>query len=279
MTENNTQTEVLRVSNARPMLKVQELHHVYGSKAKAYTALDSVSFEVRTGELVSIVGPSGSGKTTLLRLLAGLIVPTSGLIEVDGRKVTGVPAELAMVFQDYGRSLFPWLTVGANIRFPLTRLRLGKSEVNHRIQESLKAVGLAGAESKSPWQLSGGMQQRVAIARALAYQPSLLLMDEPFASVDAQTRSDLQDLVLSVRREFEITIGFVTHDIDESVYLADRIVVLSSPPTRVAAEFIVDLPRDRDQISTRELDNFVSLRGEVARVIRGMSEPSKQLDA
>jgi len=175
--------------------------------------------------------------------------------------------------QDYGRSLLPWLKVDANVWFPLTRLRLSKSEREQRVRESLAAVGLTNAGSKYPWQLSGGMQQRMAIARALAYRPSLLLMDEPFASVDAQTRADLQDLVLKVRRQFDVTIGFVTHDIDESVYLADRIVVLSGPPTHVAAEFPVDLPRERDQIGTKELDNFIRLRGEVARMIRAMGKP------
>lgn len=165
-------------------------------------------------------------------------------------------------------SLFPWMTVAANVNFPLSRRGLDKAARRARVAESLTAVGLSGFEGFHPWQLSGGMQQRVAIARALAYRPQVLLMDEPFASVDAQTRAELEDLVLGVRRQFEMTIVFVTHDIDESIYLSDRVLVLSKSPAKVIAEIPVPLPHPRDQIETRELDEFVHLRGEVARLIR-----------
>ena len=251
------------------ILDVEGIRHVYGSGPTAYTAIDELSFSVEAGQLVSIVGPSGAGKTTLLRILAGLLIPTEGTVSLLGRKVTGVPEGLAMVFQDYSRSLLPWLTVERNVLFPLDRSAGTRRERHDLVMESLRAVGLEGHEKKYPWQLSGGMQQRVAIARALAYRPRLLLMDEPFASVDAQTRSDLEDLVLRIREQFDMTILFVTHDIDESVYLADRVLVLSKPPATLAEEVIVELPMPRDQISTKEHPDFVTIRGHVARLIRG----------
>ncbi|GAA1074250.1 ABC transporter ATP-binding protein [Nocardiopsis metallicus] len=250
------------------MLDVSSLTHTYGGGTTAHTALADITFSVAEGELVSVVGPSGCGKTTLLRILSGLQRPTGGEVSFQGRPVTGVPEGLAMVFQDYARSLYPWQTVAGNVRFPLRHLRLGRAETDRRVHESLSAVGLEGHAGKYPSQLSGGMQQRVAIARALAYQPGVLLMDEPFASIDAQTREDLEDLVLHVRERYAMTIVFVTHDIDESVYLADRVVVLSGPPTRVMTTIDVPLPHPRDQIETKELREFVALRGEVARLIR-----------
>jgi NitT/TauT family transport system ATP-binding protein len=173
-----------------------------------------------------------------------------------------------MVFQDYGRSLFPWMTVRDNVDLPLRHQRLPVGERLERIEAALDEVGLLGASERHPWQLSGGMQQRVAIARAIAYRPQILLMDEPFGSVDAQTRADLQDLTLEVWQRHASTVVFVTHDIDESVYLADRVIVLSRPPARVEAELEVDLPRPRDQIETRASAAFVERRAEIARRMR-----------
>jgi NitT/TauT family transport system ATP-binding protein len=186
--------------------------------------------------------------------------------------VQDVPQGLAMVFQDYSRSLLPWLKVRANIELPLKYQPLTAAQRQRRVAESLEAVGLGEATNVYPWQLSGGMQQRVAIARALAYQPRLLLMDEPFASVDAQTRADLEDLVARIRRQLNATILLVTHDIDEAVYLADRVIVLSRSPSRVLAEIAVDLPPIRDQITTRASDGFVRLRSQVAQLIRRPTE-------
>jgi NitT/TauT family transport system ATP-binding protein len=248
------------------LLEVESLGYRFGSDGPA--ALDDVSFTVRDGEFLSIVGPSGSGKTTLLRCIAGLMRPTSGRIRLGGHAVNEVPKELALVFQDYGRSLFPWLSVRDNVEMPLRRLGLPATERRERIESSLAEVGLADAMARYPWQLSGGMQQRVAIARAVAYRPQILLMDEPFASVDAQTRADLQDMALEVWRTHRSTVLFVTHDIDESVYLADRVIVLSQPPGTVAAEMMIELPRPRDQIETRASAEFVEQRAEVARLIR-----------
>ena len=247
------------------MLTVEGLHHAY---VPGQVVTSNVSFAVKPGEFVSIVGPSGCGKTTLLKSLAGLLMPTAGTIRFQGELVRGVPEGLAMVFQEYSRSLLPWMSVHHNVGLPLRYRPIDSLERSRRVAESLEAVGLSQFGNHYPWQLSGGMQQRVAIARALAYQPKLLLMDEPFASVDAQTRADLEDLVSAVRDRFGITIVLVTHDIDESVYLSDRVVVLSNAPSTVLAQIEVGLPRPRDQIATKALDLFVARRSEIARLIR-----------
>jgi NitT/TauT family transport system ATP-binding protein len=257
-------------SNA--LLSVAGLRHVYGSGPSAHLAIEHLEFEVRDGEFVSIVGPSGCGKTTLLKCTSGLMPPSNGQVALAGEVFDGVPDELALVFQDYKSSLFPWMTVSGNVDFPLAQRDLAKDERRKRIDESLAAVDLADYGEFYPWQLSGGMQQRVAIARALAYRPRVLLMDEPFASVDAQTRAELEDLVLDVRKRFDMTVLFVTHDIDESVYLSDRILVLSKSPAKIIANIEVPLPSPRDQIDTRELEDFVHLRAEIARLIRRAGE-------
>jgi NitT/TauT family transport system ATP-binding protein len=246
------------------MLEVAGLGHAYGG----VDAVSDVSFVVEPGELVCIVGPSGCGKSTLLRCVAGLLPPTRGTVSLHGDRVVGVPSDLAVVFQDYSRSLLPWRTVAGNVEFPLRDRGLSTVERRSRVEEALSWVGLSAAAGKHPFELSGGMQQRVSIARALAYRPALMLMDEPFASVDAQTRADLEDLVLKVRAEAGTTVLVVTHDIDESVYLADRVLVLSPSPATVVETLKVDLPSPRDQITTRGTDGFVRLRTEIARRIR-----------
>ncbi|MEO3809786.1 ABC transporter ATP-binding protein [Sphaerisporangium sp. B11E5] len=250
------------------MLDVVNLTHTYGQGPTAHHALGGIDLKVSEGELVCVVGPSGCGKSTLLRSIAGLIQPTEGHIRIRDTAVTGIPGDLAVVFQDYSRSLFPWLTVGDNIALPLRRRGMDRQARHRAAAEALQEVGLDGAAAKYPWELSGGMQQRVAIARALAYRPALLLMDEPFGSVDAQTREDLEDLLLKVREHHRMTVLLITHDIDESVYLGDRVVVLTSAPARVAGELPVRLPSPRDQIATRELPAFVHLRAEVGRLVR-----------
>ena len=232
--------------------------------------LDDVSYSVTPGHFVSIVGPSGVGKTTLLRILTGLTQPTSGHVVVDGVPVTGAPVGLAVVLQDYTRSLMPWLTVEKNVALPLRNENLGKVEIKERIGASLDEVGLSGVERSYPWQLSGGMQQRVSIARALAVRPRLLIMDEPFASVDAQTRFDLEDLVLKVKDDFGITTLMVTHDIDEAVYLSDEIVVLYGKPAKVRDVVPVDVGASRSQIETRNSQRFAELRTRVYAMVRGL---------
>ena len=251
------------------MLRVENLRKVYQEGTKrAFEAVADLSFTVEERELVCIVGPSGAGKTTLLKMIAGLLKPSSGAVYLDDEKVTGPSEKMALVFQDYSRSLYPWMSVEQNIAFPLKHRKLSKNETAALIRDTLQSVGLVGAEKKYPWQLSGGMQQRVAIARALAYQPEILLMDEPFASVDAQTRADLEDLVLELRARYGVTVVFVTHDIDESVYLSDRVVVLTPSPTRVQEIVDVPLPRPRDQVETKELPEFAQLRAYVWRSIK-----------
>ncbi len=250
------------------MLEVTDLTRTYGHGAAAHVAIEGVSLSVAEGELVSIVGPSGCGKSTLLRCVAGLLTPTAGQIELNGSLVERVPDRLSVVFQDYSRSLYPWLTVQDNVALPLRRTERSRKARRAAADSSLAAIGLPDVGQKYPWQLSGGMQQRVAIARALACDPILLLMDEPFGSVDAQTREDLEDLTLRVRAESGITILVVTHDIDESVYVGDRVIVLTPGPGRILADLPVNLPQPRDQTATREMPEFVKLRAEVSRLVR-----------
>jgi NitT/TauT family transport system ATP-binding protein len=257
------------------VLEVTGLTRAYGS----HLAIADVNLQVADGELVTIVGPSGCGKSTLLRCLAGLLPPTSGQVVLDSVTVTRVPDRLAVVFQDYSRSLYPWLTVADNVALPLRRTKNGDTRNGRAARRqsafaALESVGLAGFAGRYPWQLSGGMQQRVAIARALACDPVLLLMDEPFGSMDAQMREDLEDLVLRVRAERNITILLVTHDIDESVYTGDRVVVLSHGPGRVVADLPVELPAPRDQVATKELREFARLRAEVSRLVRATKLPA-----
>lgn len=252
---------------AGPLLEVKNLGKSYGTGDSAMTVVKNLSFAIYESELVCIVGPSGCGKTTLLRCICGLTASSEGSVMLAGQKVDAPPSDMAVVFQDYSRSLLPWLTVRDNVTFPL-RGKVSRREAQARADAALESVGLTGFPKHYPWQLSGGMQQRVSIARALAYRSRILVMDEPFASVDAQTRSDLQDLVLRVRNEYGVTVLFVTHDVDEAVYLADRVLVLSSRPASVDEELEVSLPRPRDQVITRQLPEFTQLRTHVFRSIR-----------
>ena len=251
------------------MLAISDLRHVYGRGSAAHAAIDGISLRVAAGELVAIVGTSGCGKTTLLRCIAGLQRPVHGTIMVNGAVVQGVPEGLAVVFQDYSRSLYPWLNVRDNVALPLVRTHPYQDMRSDIALRALTAVGLGHAADRYPWQLSGGMQQRAAIARALACDPVLLLMDEPFGSVDAQTREDLEDLVLALCRDRDITVLLVTHDIDESIYIADRVIVMTGTPGHIAADLAVPLPEPRDQIATRQLPAFVELRAEISRLVRG----------
>ncbi|GGF11851.1 ABC transporter ATP-binding protein [Subtercola lobariae] len=261
---------------AEPRMSVRSVSKSYTSdRGVVKRVLASVSFNVAPEEFVAIVGPSGAGKTTLLRTIAGLMLPTSGEIFFDGDEVTGPPERLALVFQDYSRSLMPWMTIEKNVTLPLRRKKLSKDEQKRLAAEALSAVGLGDIGSHYPWQLSGGMQQRVAIARAIAYQPDALLMDEPFASVDAQTRSDLEDLILALKKQYGMTIVVVTHDIDEAVYMSDRVIVLSGSPTSVRQVVDVKLGGQRDQLVTKSLPEFVELRNTVLTAVRRpVGEPS-----
>jgi NitT/TauT family transport system ATP-binding protein len=245
------------------MLDVRGIKKVYEGKGRTVEAVRDLTFTVDQGEMVTIVGPSGSGKTTLLKIMSGLLEPTAGEVLIEGKKVAGPPPGMAVVFQEYGRSLFPWMTVRQNVELPLKQKKLPNARRKELVDESLAAVGLEETHTAYPWQLSGGMQQRVAIARAVAYEPQVLLMDEPFAAVDAQTRADLEDLIRDIWHKFKVTTLFVTHDIDEAVYLGQRVLILSSSPTVVREDLAVDLPDERDQLNTRSSPRFAELRARV----------------
>ncbi|HEY0479545.1 MAG TPA: ABC transporter ATP-binding protein [Kofleriaceae bacterium] len=257
----------------RPLLDVRHLRKVYDDHGRIVEAIGDLSFSCAAGELVAIVGPSGAGKTTLLKCVAGLLDPSAGEVALDDVRVDGPPPAMAVVFQEYGRSLFPWLTVHDNVALPLRQRKAARDHVRGRVNAALAEVGLADAAGAYPWQLSGGMQQRVAIARAIAYEPKLLLMDEPFAAVDAQTRADLEDLTRSLWRRHAVTLLFVTHDIDEAVYMAQRVLILSSSPTRVIENLAIDLPAERDQLATRSSPRFAELRARVYAQIQRARQP------
>lgn len=259
----------VRGAEAPVLLSVQGIQKIYSTTGgSGVEAVRDLTFDLRKGEFACLVGPSGSGKTTLLKVISGLMGATKGQVVLDGKVVDGPPRNMALVFQEYGRSLYPWMRVAENVELPLKVAGVGKDERKARVAEALEAVGLAHVPKSYPWQLSGGMQQRVAIARAVAYQPEVLLMDEPFAAVDAQTRADLEDLVRSVWAKLGLTVLFVTHDIDESVYLGERVIILSSSPTVILEDLAIDLPAERDQLETRSDPRFVELRHHVYEQIQ-----------
>ena len=261
------------------ILRVDGLQKTYATKDRSVEAVRDLTFDLPRGQLACVVGPSGAGKTTLLRCIGGLLEPSAGSVTLDGATVTGPPRGMAVVFQDYGRSLFAWMTVRQNVELPLRNQDISKADRARVVEESLAAVGLDHAMESYPWQLSGGMQQRVAIARAIAFDPQVLLMDEPFAAVDAQTRADLEDLIRDIWRRTGVTILFVTHDIDESVYLGERVLILSGSPTVVQEDLAVDLPDERDQLTTRSMPRFAELRGHVYEQIQRAKKASAPADA
>ena len=218
---------------AQPLLSVRGVQKIYKVDAGEIEAVRNLTFDLRPGELVCLVGPSGSGKTTLLKIIAGLMAPTSGEVVLAGKKVTEPPKDMAVVFQEYGRSLFPWMTVRGNVELPLKNARIPKGERNQLVDNALEAVGLHDVPTSYPWQLSGGMQQRVAIARSLAESPRLLLMDEPFGALDEMTRERMQNELVRICAETGAAVVFVTHSIPEAVFLSDRVFVMSARPGRI----------------------------------------------
>lgn len=229
------------IAHRRVVMSIQGLTRKFGAGDAAITALDRIGFEIRHREFVSVIGPSGCGKSTLIKILAGLDYPTSGLVVVDGLPVEGPGADRGMVFQSY--TLFPWLTVLQNVTFGPSMKGTPKFRAQRKALEWLELVGLGEFADAYPAQLSGGMKQRVAIARALANQPRILLMDEPFGALDAQTRASMQAHLLRIWNEVNVTILFITHDLDEAIYLSDRIVVLGARPGRILE--IIDVPVER----------------------------------
>lgn len=228
-------------------------------------ALGGVNLEVKDGEFLAIVGPSGCGKSTFLEITAGLIKPTCGSIYIDGKAINGTDHNRGIVFQGY--ALFPWRTVLGNIAYGLEEKGVPKKTRKEICQKYISLVGLLGFEDHYPYQLSGGMKQRVAIARALAYNPDILLMDEPFAALDAQTRETLQDEVLRIWDETRKTVLFVTHNIEEAVFLADRIAVMSARPGIIKK--IIDVPLSRPRFEEqRTSQDFIKIRQEVGKLVR-----------
>ncbi|MGE0797508.1 MAG: ABC transporter ATP-binding protein [Lautropia sp.] len=262
------------------ILAVDEVRKIYGAGATAVPALQSVSLEVAPGEFVAILGPSGCGKSTLLQIIAGLLPKSDGQVDFRGASVVAPPEGMVYLFQQYAKSLFPWRSVISNVEFPLEgRPDLGRDERRRRATEYLRLVGLAGFEQNAPWQLSGGMQQRVAIARALAAEPSVLLMDEPFSAVDALTRMDLQSLILEIWSRQKLTILLITHDVDEAILLADRIVMLTPRPTRIDYVLSSGLARPRDHITTREDPEYLALRHRLISTLLQRPQPKVEAPA
>jgi len=253
------------------MLEVSGLGKTYGEGETAAHAIGDVSFALAEREFVCVVGPSGCGKTTLLKCMSGLLEPSRGQVVLRGRRIDGTPPEMALVFQDYSRSLLPWLSVRGNVMLPLRHKKLDKAESARLVEEAVEAVGLSGFLDRYPWQLSGGMQQRVAIARALVVRPDILLMDEPFGALDAQTRTVLQEEVSRLRSVMNYTVMFITHSVEEAVYLGDRVVVMSSRPGRIKR--IINIPRDAEWrgLEIEEAGNhssFIDAKREIWELIR-----------
>ncbi len=252
-----------------PILSTTKVCLSFGSPPDDRLILRSIDLEVRKGEFVCLVGPSGSGKTTLLRLIAGLMRPTSGSVEFEGNPVTGPSRTRAVVFQDYVNALLPWRTVAKNVELALEVRQVPVAERRPLIDGLLKKVGLSRVAEHYPGQLSGGMQQRLQIARCLAQEPHILLMDEPFGALDALTRQTLQDELLRICREQGVTAIFITHDLEEAIYLGDRVLVLSANPGEIIDQIEVDLPSPRDQLTTKEHPNFLAYRHRLFGQLQG----------
>ena len=242
-------------------LRLRQISKVYGSEANSLVAIKDVTLDVEPGEFLTVVGPSGCGKSTFLQIVAGLLPATSGSVTVGAHTVDGPPAGLVYLFQQYAKSLLPWRTVIDNVAFGIEhRADIPARERRRYCEQYLAMVGLTDFKDRFPSELSGGMQQRVAIARALAAQPSVLLLDEPFSAVDALTRLELHRLMLRLWEQQRFTAVLVTHDVDEAVFLSDRVAVLSKRPSVIAETVATDLPRPRDKITTPALPRFLELR-------------------
>ncbi len=250
-------------------LRLENISKSFGVGSAAETrAIDDITLQVEEGEFLAVVGPSGCGKSTLLQIAAGLIAPTAGTVRLDGQAITEPPPSMVYLFQQYGKSLFPWRTVIDNVAFAVEhRDGMTRTAAKDHSRRFLEMVGLADFADRYPRQLSGGMQQRVAIARALSAEPRVLLMDEPFSSVDALTRLELHALVQDLRAKQRFTAVLVTHDVDEAVFLADRVVVMSQRPSKLVRTFSTDLPRPRDSLTTREDPRFLQLRHELLELL------------
>jgi NitT/TauT family transport system ATP-binding protein len=259
-----SQRPATAAQSSTPLIEFRDVNLTLGGRL----ILEDINLKVGKGEFLCVVGPSGCGKTTMLRLIAGLFHPTSGEVLYEGKLVTGPRPDIAIVFQDYGKALLPWRTAAGNISLALEALKVPRSERADRIHRLLDFVGLAGDADKYPIHLSGGMQQRLQIARSLAQEPVALLMDEPFGALDAMTRQALQDEMQKIAAASGATIFFVTHDLEEAIYLGDRVVGMRPHPGRIVESFPVDVPRPRDQLTTPEHPEFLRLRRELFDFIK-----------
>ncbi len=246
-------------------LRIQNLSKTYRSDGYEVKAIDEISLEIRNKEFATILGPSGCGKSTLLRIVAGLTKPTRGVVRLDGKEISGPGQDRGMVFQSY--TLFPWLTVQENIQFGLELGGMPRAQQEQIAQEFVEKVGLRGFEQAYPKALSGGMKQRVAIARALANNPAILLLDEPFGALDAQTRSLMQELLTSVWEDLHKTILFVTHDVEEAIFLSDRVFVMTARPGKIKAEINIPLERPRSY-ELKATETFLRLKKQALTLIR-----------
>jgi NitT/TauT family transport system ATP-binding protein len=257
------------VAQAPPtsVVEVRHVSMVFGTGESRHAVFEDISFEVEDGSFVCIVGSSGCGKTTLLRQIAGLQKPTSGSVIFNGEPVIRPTQDKAIVFQDYSKALLPWRTVEGNVALSMEVTGVPAAEIKTQVDSLLSKMGLLSAAKKYPAQLSGGMQQRVQIARSLAQRPRIILMDEPFGALDAITRQALQDELQALARERRMTVVFITHDLEEALYLGDKVVVLASSPGRIVKQIEVDLERPRHQLHTRESSTFLRLRHELHGLI------------
>lgn len=273
MSTRAAQPEDSRQAPTAGYLRIDAVSKSFAAKSGEKLVLDNITLGVNQGEFLAIVGPSGCGKSTLLQIIAGLLAPSAGQVRVDNRLVSAPPENMVYLFQQYTKSLFPWRTALDNVGFAVEhRPGMWRRKVRTHAKAFLDLVGLGGYEAHYPWQLSGGMQQRVAIARALAAEPRVLLLDEPFSSVDALTRIELQSLTLDLWEKHRLTVVLVTHDVDEALFLSDRVAVLSSQPGVVSRIFWTGLPRPRDSITTRESPRFLQLRHELLNILLGRRE-------
>lgn len=254
-------------------LSVNNISKVFQSRKTSLKVLEDCSLELKKNEFVSIVGTSGCGKSTLLNIIAGLLPPSQGNILIDGQTIDGPGRDRGVVFQTY--TLFPWLTVEKNIAFALKNTKVSNKEKTELVKHYINSVGLSGFEKSYPKELSGGMQQRVAIARALVYKPSVMLMDEPFGALDAQTRGMMQELLLKVWQEHKTTVLFITHDVDEAVFMSDRVLIMTARPGKIKEEININLDRPRayEMLTSPQ---FMDFKRQILDAIR--SETLKSLD-
>jgi ABC-type nitrate/sulfonate/bicarbonate transport system ATPase subunit len=266
-------SDISAKTSAQPKLEVRDLSKVFSVNGKRLTVLENINLQLLPREFVSLVGASGCGKSTLLNIVAGLIPATAGQVLVNNRQVTGPGSDRGMVFQGY--TLYPWLTVSQNIAFGLQLRKMPKSEQRELIAHYLDVVGLYQFANAYPKQLSGGMKQRVAIARALANEPEVLLMDEPFGALDAQTKEQMQQFLLNLWNQTHVTILMITHDVEEAIFLSERVFVMGCQPGRLELEVPINLSGDRD-LDIKLSSQFVSIKGEIIHALRDEAHSSQQ---